>query len=100
MMRRSMPPSSAHLALIPVPAPPPMIGLPAATWARSRARMSSRVNMIAGGDGAVIPVSGYGARRLRARRSGPVRPGLGGVGLLHELFEQRLGLVRRGRLLL
>src|SRR5262245_56509985 len=45
MMIRSMPPASAHLALKPVPAPPPMIGRPAATWARSRVRHSSRVNM-------------------------------------------------------
>src|SRR5438552_2231707 len=46
MMIRSMPPASAHLALMPVPAPPPMIGLPAATWARSRRRHSSRVKKL------------------------------------------------------
>ena len=34
-----------HLALMPVPAPPPMIGWPAATLARRRARISSRRNM-------------------------------------------------------
>ena len=32
-----MPPASAHFALMPVPAPPPMIGLPAVTWVRSEA---------------------------------------------------------------
>src|SRR4051812_44417968 len=48
-MRRSMPPASAHLALIPVPAPPPMIGLPAATWARSRLRHSSREKKLMAG---------------------------------------------------
>src|SRR6516225_1619115 len=46
MMIRSMPPASAHLALMPVPAPPPMIGLPAATWARRRLRHSSRVKKL------------------------------------------------------
>src|SRR5262249_53601579 len=46
MMMRSMPPASAHLALMPVPAPPPMMGLPAATWARRRWRHSSRVNWL------------------------------------------------------
>src|SRR5262249_4579502 len=46
MMMRSIPPASAHLALIPVPAPPPMIGLPAATWARRRRRHSSRVKKL------------------------------------------------------
>src|SRR4051794_32434299 len=45
MMIRSMPPASAHLADRPMPAPPPTIGRPAATWARSRRRHSSRVNM-------------------------------------------------------
>src|SRR5690349_17778975 len=43
MMIRSMPPASAHLAERPVPAPPPMMGRPAATWERSRARIWSRV---------------------------------------------------------
>src|SRR5262245_35065236 len=47
MMMRSMPPISAHLALMPVPAPPPMIGLPAATWARRCSRHWARVNDIA-----------------------------------------------------
>ena len=46
MMMRSMPPASAHLALMPVPAPPPMIGLPAAIWARRRARHASRVKKL------------------------------------------------------
>src|SRR5438132_13265565 len=48
MMMRSMPPASAHLALMPVPAPPPMIALPAATWARRRWRHSSRLNKLIG----------------------------------------------------
>src|SRR5262249_15009766 len=52
MMIRSMPPASAHLALRPVPAPPPMIGLPAATWARSRSRHCSRVKKL-------IPTSSF-----------------------------------------
>src|SRR3954465_15675291 len=49
MMMRSMPPASAHLALMPVPAPPPMTGRPAATWARSRARHSARVKKLMAG---------------------------------------------------
>ena len=43
MMIRSAPPASAHFAESPVPAPAPMIGLPAAIWARSRASASARV---------------------------------------------------------
>src|SRR5690554_1072563 len=39
-----MPPASSSLALIPVPAPPPMIGRPWATLARKRARISCRSN--------------------------------------------------------
>src|SRR5438270_684172 len=46
MMMRSMPPASAHLALMPVPAPPPMIGLPAAICARSRCKHCSRVKKL------------------------------------------------------
>src|SRR5262249_39543364 len=46
MMIRSIPPASAHLALMPVPAPPPMIGLPAATWARRRSRHCWRVKTL------------------------------------------------------
>src|SRR5579875_3099598 len=46
MIIRSMPPASAHLADKPVPAPPPMIGLPAATWPRRRCRHSSRLKML------------------------------------------------------
>src|SRR4051794_21507576 len=40
---RSMPPASSHFAERPVPAPPPIIGRPAASCARSRVRHSSRV---------------------------------------------------------
>src|SRR6516162_5890769 len=43
MIIRSMPPASAHLADNPVPAPPPMIGFPVATWARRRCKHSSRL---------------------------------------------------------
>ena len=43
MMIRSAPPSCAHLADRPVPAPAPMTGLPAATCSRSWASASSRV---------------------------------------------------------
>ncbi len=39
-MIRSAPPASASFAERPVPAPAPMIGLPASTWARSRASAS------------------------------------------------------------
>src|SRR5262249_13361537 len=46
MMIRSMPPASAHLALMPVPAPPPMIGRPADTWERSRCKHWSRVKKL------------------------------------------------------
>src|SRR5437867_2450206 len=48
MIIRSMPPASAHLAEIPVPAPPPMMGLPAASWARRRWRHSSFVKKLMG----------------------------------------------------
>ena len=42
----SAPPASANLAEMPVPAPAPTIGWPAAVWARSRARTCSRVYLI------------------------------------------------------
>src|SRR4051794_38827979 len=42
MTIRSMPPASSHLALMPVPAPPPMIGRPAATFVRSRSTIVAR----------------------------------------------------------
>src|SRR6476646_5110703 len=43
MMIRSAPPASAHFAESPVPAPAPMIGLPASTCARRRASASALV---------------------------------------------------------
>src|SRR4051794_22310151 len=43
MMIRSIPPASAHLALRPVPAPPPMIGSPAAILRRKLSSISLRV---------------------------------------------------------
>src|SRR4029078_6768322 len=46
MMIRSMPPASAHFALMPGPAPPPMIGLPEASCVRKRCRHSSRVKKL------------------------------------------------------
>src|SRR5579884_269696 len=46
MISKSMPPASAHLADKPVPAPPPMIGFPAATWLRRRCKHSSRLKML------------------------------------------------------
>src|SRR5262245_22326205 len=45
MTSRSIPPASDILAEMPVPAPPPTIGLPAATLARSFSRMVWRGNM-------------------------------------------------------
>src|SRR5262249_26309878 len=66
MMMRAMPPASAQRALMAVPAPPPMIGLPAATWARSRSRHCSRVKKLI--DGSPLPfrwvkvVDGYSHR--------------------------------------
>src|SRR4051812_12145985 len=56
MMIRSMPPASAHLALRPVPAPPPMMGRPAATFRRKLSRISlrNRWNM-----GALVPVQEF-----------------------------------------
>src|SRR5438105_1706076 len=45
MMIRSTPPASAHLALRPVPAPPPMIGRPVATLRRRRSRIWARVSV-------------------------------------------------------
>src|SRR5581483_6287978 len=118
MMIRSMPPSSAHLADSPVPAPPPTIGRPAATWARSRARISSRGNMDRPVLLALDPKPCLGSSRPsrllfarrrgaivggwlgRARRGGRLRAGvLRRVGLLEELVEQLLdlGLGRGGR---
>src|SRR3954452_20274980 len=43
MMIRSIPPASAHFALRPVPAPPPMIGSPASILRRKPSRISLRV---------------------------------------------------------
>ena len=74
MMMRSMPPASAHLAQMPVPAPPPMIGRPAATWARSRARHSSRVKKLMPGAGSVRPARGLaGGGTSMSRSSAAVR---------------------------
>ena len=42
MTMRSMPPASSHFAERPVPAPPPMMGLPAAMRAWKRLRISAR----------------------------------------------------------
>src|SRR6516164_3606647 len=42
MMIRSIPPASAHLALKPVPAPPPISGAPVATFLRNPSRISLR----------------------------------------------------------
>ena len=44
MMMRSAPPASAHLAEMPVPAPHPTTGRPAATSARTRRRISLRAS--------------------------------------------------------
>ena len=62
MMMRSMPPASAHLALMPVPAPPPMIGLPAATWARKP------VEAFVAGEEAHAPESDWRRRRRHRGR--------------------------------
>src|SRR6516165_9366508 len=43
MTIRSMPPASSHLAEMPVPAPPPTMGRPAATLARRRWRIADRL---------------------------------------------------------
>src|SRR5687767_1643502 len=45
MTIRSMPPASSHLADMPVPAPPPMMGRPLAALARRRVRISVRVGV-------------------------------------------------------
>ena len=47
MMMRSAPPSCAHFADSPVPAPAPMIGRPVATCSRSLASASSRLTLAA-----------------------------------------------------
>src|SRR5262249_30540022 len=72
MMIRSMPPSSAHLADRPMPAPPPMIGRPAATWARRRWRHSSRVNelIVEFGVGAILVANKRDACGLLAHKRG------------------------------
>src|SRR5690554_2283116 len=44
MTIKSMPPISSHLAEMPVPAPPPMIGLPASIFFLKRSRICSLVN--------------------------------------------------------
>ena len=46
-MIRSTPPASSHFADIPVPAPAPMIGRPAAILAANRSKMFDRVCIIA-----------------------------------------------------
>src|SRR5436190_19853337 len=59
MTMRSMPPASSHLAERPVPAPPPISGLPAASLARKR---SSRVCL------AMRGIGSRGRGSLGARR--------------------------------
>src|SRR6218665_2250082 len=58
MMMRSAPPSSAHLAESPVPAPAPITALPASIWPRMRASAVSRFMSFAFlmGDGSVESV--------------------------------------------
>src|SRR3954465_11831012 len=63
MMIRSAPPSWAHFADSPVPAPAPITARPAAIWARSAAIASSRV-MRRLLDELVQPV-GHGGRERR-----------------------------------
>ena len=46
MTIKSIPPASSHLALMPVPAPPPMIGTPASTFARKRSMTARRDSVI------------------------------------------------------
>src|SRR5205085_9907553 len=60
MTMRSMPPASSHLAERPVPAPPPISGLPAASLARKR---SSSVCLAMRGMGADGRRLSLGARR-------------------------------------
>src|SRR3954469_1309440 len=78
-MIRSMPPASAHLADSPVPAPPPMMGRPAATWARRRRRHSSRVKELMG-----TPGGGRGSGPDPVRQAGPQPVQAGGVNAADE----------------
>src|SRR5688572_21682830 len=109
MKMRSMPPISAHLAESPVPAPPPTMGMPVATCARRRARMSVRACMA----GETVGVTGEGrdrqdmnerllgplfaGRRLPLLARGLLRFGLPrhlGFRLRQQFVEQFLRLVR------
>src|SRR5262249_55974703 len=77
MTIRSMPPASAHLADRPVPAPPPTIGRPAATWARRRSRMAWResviggLGVVAGGDILGWPGEIMGESKVEAQQAKP-----------------------------
>src|SRR6476469_9961576 len=46
MTMRSIPPTSSNFALIPVPAPPPIIGTPASMRSRSLASVCSRLKIM------------------------------------------------------
>src|SRR5438270_5330226 len=88
MMIRSTPPASAHLALSPVPAPPPMTGRPAATWARRRRRHSSRVKKL------MAAPSGAAPRRVQS--SPPGRPAI--VSVVAALEESVMAVLLIGTL--
>src|SRR5664279_4984133 len=86
MTMRSMPPASSHLADRPVPAPPPMIGRPAAILARKRSSSVARAMR-----GMAIP-PGSGAPRARDRH-GDLVPGGdegGGEGVVIDVQRQTL----------
>src|SRR5512139_1628646 len=74
MTIRSMPPASSHLADNPVPAPPPMIGVRAATLRRSCSRtvwraMRGMISFVVGCG------SACGAQRTGRRAGGDLAPG-------------------------
>src|SRR5579859_957781 len=87
MMIRSIPPASAHLALRPVPAPPPMIGRPSDTFLRKRARISVRL---------MTDIATLDSRRVTEAEQRGARRRLAGR-LLHQLKQRhrsRVGEVR------
>src|SRR3954453_18863900 len=104
MMIRSIPPASAHFALRPVPAPPPMIGSPASILRRNPSRISLRVrwnmrSFARNGNGMVHELEeegrgGVGERRVvdvLVARDEP-DPGMAGQPPLERVEERPVGL--------
>src|SRR5262245_29919645 len=77
-----MPPASAHFADSPVPAPPPIIGLPDCTLARKRPRIARRVSDAPAGS----PRSAVNCGGLPSRAAG--------LRLLREVINMQRSCLR------